>query len=142
MNRRKFIEKSCLACGAIVVGSTILSLESCSASKGVQATPVKDGYISLALSDFKEERIKLVNTTLFKANILVVKNPDNTFHAVLMKCTHRGGTLKLEGSANLRCIMHGSLFTYHGNVLMGPAKEPLQHFSAEVLGEEVKVKLV
>lgn len=101
----------------------------------------QDGIISLPVSDFREERIKVIRTNKYKDNILVVRNADGSYSAVLMKCTHRGGNLRLEGSANLKCALHGSLFTYHGDVLMGPAKNPLLRFPATVENDLVIIRL-
>jgi nitrite reductase/ring-hydroxylating ferredoxin subunit len=49
------------------------------------------------------------------------------FHAVLMRCTHRGAELRVTGD-RLECPAHGSRFDSHGAVLEGPASSPLRVF--------------
>jgi nitrite reductase/ring-hydroxylating ferredoxin subunit len=67
-----------------------------------------------------------------------------TWHAVEAWCTHAECPLSdgwLEGAA-IRCPCHGSLFDLAtGDVLEGPAAEPLRVFPARVTGERVELEL-
>jgi Ferredoxin subunits of nitrite reductase and ring-hydroxylating dioxygenases len=65
--------------------------------------------------------------------IIVVRNSDMSVSAFLAKCTHKGGPIAYnEKTGQLECPWHHSRFdTKTGQVLGGPAKEPLPAYSAE-----------
>ncbi len=53
-------------------------------------------------------------------------------YAMTLTCTHQGcdiGAQGLVSSSGLVCFCHGSQFDVNGNVVHGPAREPLQHFA-------------
>ena len=60
-------------------------------------------------------------------------------YAMTLTCTHRGCDIGASGSVSmsgLHCGCHGSAFDANGNVVDGPATDPLQHFavSADTAG--------
>ena len=69
---------------------------------------------------------------------VAVFNVDGNFCATQARCTHRGGLLtpgKLDGST-ITCPLHGSQFNVcSGDVLRGPATEPLMTFRVVVDGD-------
>ncbi|MDQ3901273.1 MAG: FAD-dependent oxidoreductase [Actinomycetota bacterium] len=60
------------------------------------------------------------------------RDPSDTIHAVSITCTHLGCSLKWN-SAELSwdCPCHGSRFTYTGEVIEGPATQPLKQIPIE-----------
>jgi 3-phenylpropionate/trans-cinnamate dioxygenase ferredoxin component len=80
--------------------------------------------------------------------LLALVNVDGTFYAVDNECTHRGGDLG-EGEINpdwdnsaLECPLHGSVFDVRtGEVLRGPATEPVNTYPVEVNAGVVKVDI-
>src|SRR5262245_8687815 len=70
----------------------------------------------------------------------VVFNVDGKFCATQATCTHRGGPLgqaKLDGST-VTCPLHGSQFDVcSGQVLRGPAIEPLMTYRVVVVDGDV-----
>jgi len=80
--------------------------------------------------------------------LLAPVNVDGTFYAVDDECTHRGGDLG-EGEINpdwddwaLECPLHGSVFDVRtGEVLRGPATEPVNTYPVEVNAGVVKVDI-
>ena len=73
----------------------------------------------------------------------VVFNVDGNFCATQATCTHRGGPLgqgKLDGST-VTCPLHGSQFNVcFGDVLRGPAIEPLMTYRVVVDGDVGRVE--
>ena len=73
----------------------------------------------------------------------VVFNVDGKFCATQATCTHRGGPLgqgKLNGST-VTCPLHGSQFNVcSGEVLRGPAIEPLMMYRVVVDGDVGRVE--
>jgi len=52
-------------------------------------------------------------------------------YALSLICTHQGCNIGTEGivsSASILCLCHGSVFSATGDVLHGPATQPLPHF--------------
>jgi nitrite reductase/ring-hydroxylating ferredoxin subunit len=72
-----------------------------------------------------------------------VFNVDGNFYATQATCTHRGGPLskgKLDGST-VTCPLHGSQFNVcSGDVLRGPATEPLMTYCVLVDGDVGRVE--
>lgn len=59
-------------------------------------------------------------------------------YALSLVCTHLGCTLNVSGE-QLSCPCHGSRFDRRGNLLQGPADQPLKRFQVEVRGNMVEV---
>lgn len=72
-----------------------------------------------------------------------VFNVGGNFCATQAKCTHRGGALspgKLDGST-VTCPLHGSQFNVcSGEVVRGPAVDPLTTYRVVVEGEVGRVE--
>jgi nitrite reductase/ring-hydroxylating ferredoxin subunit len=70
---------------------------------------------------------------------------EGAWHAVETWCTHAECPLSdgwVEGAA-IRCPCHGSLFDLAtGDVLEGPAEEPVRVFATRVMGSRVEVEVV
>ncbi|MCA1825733.1 MAG: ubiquinol-cytochrome c reductase iron-sulfur subunit [Myxococcales bacterium] len=61
-------------------------------------------------------------------------------YAVSLICTHAGCDMSQDGavsSGSIQCFCHGSVFDGQGNVLRGPARDPLPHLvvTADASGE-------
>jgi Rieske Fe-S protein len=61
----------------------------------------------------------------------VLYNRAGDFIAYSLVCTHLGCTLEQDGEA-LSCPCHGSRFSGDGQVLAGPAQEPLKELRVEI----------
>jgi nitrite reductase/ring-hydroxylating ferredoxin subunit len=140
MDRRKFIEQSCFACGAALLGVSALSLESCATTKNVFPVNYENGYLTVSETVFNEVNTQVLKASNFSDNVFVIKE-NGSYKAFRMKCTHKGAGLKVEGN-ELKCPLHGSKFTTtEGKVLNGPAKTNLQSFPVEVLDNMLKIKV-
>ena len=60
-------------------------------------------------------------------NFFVVRDA-NGLYALTARCTHQGVTLVAKTS-NFYCPGHGATFNFNGDVTLGPANTPLQHFA-------------
>jgi Rieske Fe-S protein len=58
--------------------------------------------------------------------------------AVSAICTHEGCVVSLQ-SDSLVCECHNSVFTMEGDVIQGPAKQPLPHFKVTLVGTRIYV---
>jgi cytochrome b6-f complex iron-sulfur subunit len=59
----------------------------------------------------------------------------NGVYAMTLTCTHAGCDMGQQGSVSgmgLFCACHGSRFDTNGNVVAGPAPQPLEHFAVTV----------
>lgn len=140
LSRRTFIKQaSALGACACCLGTMSL-LESCSAPAGAAATEKSiietPGQISVLKSSVAGQSYLKLNTSKFKDPIFVNTNPDGTYTAVLMNCTHKGCGLGAS-QGKLICGCHGSEFDLAGRVLKGPAKTDLQKF--EVTADELHI---
>lgn len=71
---------------------------------------------------------------------IAVFRTEQGYHAVLMRCTHKGLELRIVGE-RLECSAHGSLFDRHGAVLEGPASAPLRSFPVSESDGRVSITL-
>jgi nitrite reductase/ring-hydroxylating ferredoxin subunit len=67
----------------------------------------------------------------FPGHGVVVARDDRGVMAVSAICTHQACLLQLE-TDHLECRCHGSAFAIDGELLRGPAKDPLPHFAVRV----------
>ncbi|WP_449386097.1 QcrA and Rieske domain-containing protein [Cellulomonas soli] len=63
--------------------------------------------------------------------IVLVQPTEGAVVAVSAVCTHQGCTVTVDGD-QLSCPCHGSVFTFEGANVSGPAKTPLPAFAVHV----------
>ncbi len=116
MTRKEFLRRA----GACCLGLAALGC------KGLSYLPVEDpqGRPRIPLRAFEGRRYVVVQLLRFREPVLVVRQPSAAFAAYLMKCTHRGCELQPVGE-ELHCPCHGSAFNLLGEVIEGPAENPL-----------------
>lgn len=62
----------------------------------------------------------------------IYRDPSGEIHAYSVHCPHLGCTLEYNKADNsFDCPCHGSRFTMYGDILNGPAKEPLKRLETE-----------
>ena len=69
----------------------------------------------------------------FADGFLFVVRDANGLYALTARCPHQGFTTRVQGN-DFVCPRHGSLFSFDGAVLTGPATAPLVHFAMCTLG--------
>src|SRR6478609_270172 len=141
MNRRKFIATGCISC---LSGGLMLSmLESCSSTKMINASII-DADMIVPLKHFavKEsfKKYLVVQNDQLQYPICVYRFDENTYQALLMKCTHQGAELQVFGD-KLQCPAHGSEFNNHGKIESGPASTPLRVLPVTIGNDHIKISL-
>jgi nitrite reductase/ring-hydroxylating ferredoxin subunit len=64
----------------------------------------------------------------FAAGFLFVVRDAGGLYALTARCPHQGFTTRVEGSVFV-CPRHGSMFSFDGALLTGPATQPLVHYA-------------
>ncbi|MBI2616341.1 MAG: ubiquinol-cytochrome c reductase iron-sulfur subunit [Gemmatimonadetes bacterium] len=130
MRRREFVG---IAAGALSASA----LPGCATFVAAPVTPV-NGEIRLALRNHPQlERrggylkIRPVGT---ETRLYVVTADRGRYSVVSPICTHLACTVNVEGT-QIRCPCHGSTFDLEGNVLQGPATQPLRRYPVSVTAD-------
>lgn len=127
MHRREFIKQGCFACMALGAGVSMASLSSCSPLP-VLKTDYSDGIIQVNPLLLPEGwKAAVIRTKKLENDILLVKNENETYHAVYLVCTHNNTSLSPTGK-EIICTLHNGRFDWKGNVLEGPAPKKLRTF--------------
>lgn len=122
MKRREFIKNTVAFCGAI----SLISLEGCSSYRSV-SSEFESGKLKIKKADFLEDKWVVVRSERMNAPILLSKNEQTGFSAVLMECTHKQCEVRPTGTV-LTCPCHGAEFSFSGKVLKEPAEKDLRLF--------------
>lgn len=146
MNRREFIERSCMSC---LAGLSILPLlNSCTAIH--YSTNYTNGKNSIILK--KSEFTLLKHNKPTQLKFVVIKNDqlefplvvyatgENSYSALYMQCTHQGCELSPHENA-LVCPCHGAEFDTKGTVTNGPAEHHLKTFATTSDHEHIYIQL-
>ncbi|PKL77914.1 MAG: hypothetical protein CVV25_13280 [Ignavibacteriae bacterium HGW-Ignavibacteriae-4] len=143
MDRRNFIEKSCLTCLAVAIGG--VTLNSCSSMKTVNSF-ADDGYLILDKTEFEDANTQeeynsiIVTSNSLKTPLILFKTGSDSYEAVSLECTHKGVKLDLVED-KLECSAHGSIFEKNGTVIKGPAKKNLKRYSVDKTITTIKIQL-
>ena len=135
MERRNFIKSTCRACLLGAAGAAIFSeLASCSPAATGKVTykpVVKNNQVEVPLSLFDKQRFQLISPDKYEYEIAIEKKEDNTYKALLLRCTHYDNQLTPTGNG-YTCTVHGSKFTKEGDVVNGPAAKPLEELKTQI----------
>lgn len=145
MNRKEFIRicsGSCLG----FLGISILS-QSCKATHYVQTT-LTDNRLQVNMSEFVAfsdnkpvyRKYIIVKTDSLQYPIVIYHNTDNSFTALLLRCTHQGIELNVNGDL-ITCSAHNSEFGKTGEVVTGPAEQKLKSFPVIVNEQYLYINL-
>jgi Rieske Fe-S protein len=139
MDRKKFLKTSCHACLAISAGWMLTELAAC-AHLPIYKTEVANNSLSMPLSLFATESLQMVQAKGLEYDIAVRKEKDNTYTALLMKCTHADNQLLSTGNG-FSCNLHGSAFDKEGTVTQGPAEQALKRYRTQVLNDNLIITI-
>jgi len=145
MNRHEFIKicgGTCL--GLIGIGSV---LQSCGTTYLVEGT-LNNNRLQIKKSDFikvekdqtKYRKYILVKTPSLDYPVVVYRNNESTYTALLMRCTHQGNELNVSGDI-LTCPAHGSEFAKNGEVIQGPAEQNLTSYPVTIDQDKIYIQL-
>ena len=139
MNRKDFITTTGKCFCTLLATSSVAWLGSCAVSKSTVYTAAVQGTkVVVPESLFAETKMQVVKVPGWQYNLLVVKEADQTFKALLMRCTHRGYPLT-PGKNGIHCNQHGSQFDLEGTVVKGPASDPLKAFPVQQKNNELLI---
>lgn len=148
MEREEFISKLGLG---VLIACTGCSLTSCGGSKSNDPTPTSPkgtpapapGSGALFTADLNSSLLNIGDSQISNGVILVriaAGNTASSFTAVQVACTHEGTSIGYNASqAKFICPNHGSQFSQTGQVLLGPAANPLQKYTVAVNGTTATV---
>lgn len=129
LTRRRFLETSAALLGVSIVGCDSKTPPAPQSHSTAQGTIILTGMQPLA------NGIAQPFTFPNGEPGLVFKTSAGQSGAVSAKCTHSGCTVEWNAPNNaktpLRCPCHESYFALDGNVLSGPAKEPLTRYTVQ-----------
>ena len=135
-NRRSFLVKASVVAGGLVLG--LSNLQSADAQKDEKSADknaaAQTDEIVLKLDEKSPlNKIGGFDTLETKAGkVVVVRTAEMSFSAYSAVCPHKGGPIKYdEKTQQLFCPWHNSRFDTQGQVVKGPAKQPLQKYSAQ-----------
>jgi Rieske Fe-S protein len=140
MQRREFIKTGCKACLLVSAIAGVSELASCGAAFRVYKTSLDGNQVNVPLELFSKNTFQIVSPSKYGYEIAVQKNPDNSFRALLLRCTHQSNQLTPTGKGYL-CTFHGSKFDKMGNVSKGPAEQPLKVLPTTTVGNQLIIYL-
>jgi Rieske Fe-S protein len=139
MKRKEFLKRSCTLCVGIGAGLTLIELEACS-HMPIYKTEVKDNTVNLPLSLFASADMQIISVKGLDYDLAVRKLKDNSYTALLMRCTHADNQLQMTGNG-YTCTLHGSNYDASGAVTQGPAETPMLRYPVAVSGSELIVTI-
>lgn len=140
MDRRKFLKHTAAAgTGAVVAGC----------SSGIRTVklelPPRGEWVTVTYTDYKElERVGgaiQIDVESKNEPIILIRSSERRFHALSPICTHLGCEVRAV-KTGFRCPCHGSAFGEEGQVVNGPAREPLAAYQIAQKGSQVSIHVV
>ncbi len=128
MQRRNFLKSSCNACLLLATGILLPALSGCgpAAYQVITAEP-KDDRIEVPADAFAKGALVVIRPKGWYYSIALRKKEDNTYSALLLKCTHQDNQLTAAADG-YSCSLHGSAFSRDGQVTKGPAERALTSY--------------
>ncbi len=139
MERRTFLKASCGICLTFGAGAVIGGLASC-APLPVYEADISGSIISVPRAIFEREDFQLVRAGGLDFDIGVRKQTDGTYLALLLRCTHASNRLATSGNL-YTCTLHGSKYDLDGNVVQGPAQDPLRVFPTSLTETHIIISI-
>ena len=141
MQRRKFLQSSCNFCMLATTGFVLPLLSSCTpASLKAMQTDVVNNTIALPLSTLSPTGMQIVHPEGSFYNIAIVRQPNESYIALLLQCTHQENGLTATTNG-YTCSLHGSQFSKEGKVTHGPATEPLERYKTHIENGQLIIHL-
>jgi len=146
MDRKEFLK----VCGGSCLGLVGISLlsQGCAGTHYAQSTTNNDKILILKnefsvikknKSDYR--RYVVVTNDKLAFPIIIYRQSENSYEAMLLKCTHEGIELNVNGDI-LTCSAHGSEFSNKGEVIQGPADQKLKSFPVTTDEKNIYIQLI
>ena len=141
MQRREFLSAGCAWCVSAIAAAPLLA--GCAAA--YHAAPIDGSDLLVPLGAFSSgggatHNFVIVENDRLLYPICLFRIDPETFRALWLRCTHKGGTLQVTGD-ELECPSHGSVFDSEGSVREGPAQQNLRTFPVRKDGDLLRISL-
>lgn len=148
-SRRKFLEKAGTSLILATLGAAFFT--SCSSTEdadpispnppGNSSTGIVISGNTIAINLSIQTALNTSGNWLLIENArTLVANVNGSFVALTSVCTHSGCDKNWTfGNNRFTCTCHGSIFDPSGNVLQGPATQPLTQFGTQVSGTTLTI---
>lgn len=134
MNRKEFLSQVLCTSGAVITGTYLIT--SCEQN---DEQPSINGEITVDLNNNPE--LQSEGGYIYKKDIIIVNTGNNNFIALSKICTHQQCTVEYnESKEEVTCPCHGSAFNQKGEVLDGPASDPLKSFDVTKQDNTLTIK--
>jgi len=140
MERRQFIKSSCNFCLLATAGYFSSILTACSPAYRAIKTEIIDDTIQIPLYSFAQSDFQFVRPKGWYYDIVVLKKADGVYETMLLQCTHQQNQLLPTGNGYI-CNLHGSHFDKEGNVIKGPAENPLKKYPTSIDRDKLIIHL-
>lgn len=134
MDRKDFLKNITLGSLGVITAGSILT-----ACKKDTGTEVVDFTINTDDEQYKVLKDDGGFVSRDKERIYIINNGGDII-AISKVCTHQECPVNyIPSGKTFPCPCHGSIFDINGNVLQGPAKQPLFKYTVTVDGTNIRV---
>ncbi|MBX2991339.1 MAG: Rieske (2Fe-2S) protein [Bacteroidetes bacterium] len=140
MDRNTFLR---VAGTAVLVAPVAALLQHCASGRVVHAIAER-GKVTIPVSALPDlatpGSFAKVYVDRFANPIIVFEGERNELHAILSTCSHSGCEVR-KLPTKFECPCHGSEYNLRGNVLRGPAPDPLNAFEVRRRENAIEIHL-
>ena len=137
LNRRAFLKTIAVSGGAAACGTLLAGCSPAgSAGSGLTLDLTQPANQSLATVG---GTLALDAEAIDPQGILLYRSSETAVLAFSRKCTHQGCTVGAFEDGVATCPCHRSQFSTDGNVVRGPARNPLHTYTAVLSGSTVTI---
>ena len=143
-NRREFVKNTLTGIGTVAFGSFMLVNQSGCSSPTEPNNSDETITVDLSLSENSTllvvgGALALGSNVIDSKGILLYRQSDTNVLAFSRNCTHNSCTIDSFQNGTSTCPCHGSQFNTSGNVVVGPAVNPLTQYSAAIADNIVTI---
>jgi cytochrome b6-f complex iron-sulfur subunit len=141
MQRREFLKVGCGVCLLGVAGVTIPGLlnKAQASTRNYTGVITADQTILVPVDQLNGLDYLTVQVDAWNANVAVHQKSDGTYLSLLLLCTHLENQLNPGYDNGFECDLHGSRFDEDGNVVQGPAADPLTSFPTTLVNGQLVI---
>ena len=138
-SRRSFLKETSLLGAGLSAGAM-----ACATGLRMITLPSQEGRLVVDTSGVKELAavggVVQVGSERMGDPLFLIRTGEAEFTVLSSVCTHLGCRIR-KTRFGFRCPCHGSAFDTKGQVVTGPANEPLPSYDVEVSGTVVTIKI-
>ena len=147
-SRRKFVIDTLTGIGSITIGSFIIVNQVACSNDANPVTPNGQNIsflVDVSLSENSALQVAggtlaLPSNAIDSHGMLLYRENENVIKVYSRNCTHANCIIDAYSSSGVStCSCHGSAFDLNGNVLNGPAENPLKQYNATISGDIITI---